>query len=149
MCDSWRPWVSHAAPRALALLWAVYCASRIVAYEETTPPQLSAVAALLLVPLWAVWAVAAVLLALGGLVPPQAGNTSKRLARGMRQWGMTISLSLLAMWAAAFLITDVNRGWVSAGNYLMLALFAGWAGWVASRDLADVRAVREEEGADA
>lgn len=67
----------------------------------------------------------------------------------MRQYGMTISSALLLVWAVAFFISDFHRGWVTGGSYLMLVAFSGWSGWVASRELADVRAVREEEGADA
>lgn len=133
--------MSRAAPRLLALLWAAYDGSRALAYLDTSPPQLEAVAAIL--PLWIPWALATALLVLGALVPPQAGRRSQQAARLMRQHGMTITTALLLVWAVAFIISDFDRGWVSGGSYLMLACFSGWAGWVASRELADVRAVRE------
>lgn len=47
---SWKGSASRFAPRALALLWAIFGASRVVAYINTSPPQLAAVAAVL--PLW-------------------------------------------------------------------------------------------------
>lgn len=143
MPGSWRSRVSRAAPRLLALLWAAYDASRVLAYLDTSPPQLEAVAAIL--PLWIPWTLATALLILGGLVPPHAGRRSQRAARLMRQYGMTLTTALLLVWGAAFLISDFNRGWVTAASYLMLACFSGWSGWVASRHVADVRAVREED----
>lgn len=146
MCDSWRSWVSHAAPRVIALLWAAFTLTRALAYTHGAPPQLVDVAIILPVPLWVVWGIAAVLLGLGGLVPPRAGAGSQKAARLMRQWGLTVAASLLLMWAASFLLSDSERGWVSAANYLMLAFFAGWSGWIASREVASVRAVNEERG---
>lgn len=142
MVRSWRARASRFAPRGLSLLWSAFGASRALAYVDTSPPQLEAVAAVM--PLWVPWAVASGLLALGGLVPPRAGQSSKRIARLMRQYGITITTALLLVWGAAFLISDFDRGWVSATSYIMLACFSGWSGWVASRDVADVRAVREE-----
>lgn len=142
MPGSWRSRVSRAGPRVLALLWAAYDGSRALAYLDTSPPQLGSVAAIL--PLWIPWTIATVLLILGGLVPPRAGHCSQQAARLMRQYGMTITTALLLVWGAAFLLSDFNRGWVSAVSYIMLACFSGWSGWVASRNVADVRAVREE-----
>lgn len=142
MPGSWRSRVSRAAPRLLALLWAAYDGSRALAYLDTSPPQLESVAAIL--PLWIPWTLATALLILGSLVPPQAGRRSQRAARIMRQYGMTLTTALLLVWGAAFLISDFSRGWVTAASYLMLVGFSGWTGWVASRDVADVRAVREE-----
>ena len=142
MPNSWRAWVSRAAPRLLALLWAAYDGSRALAYLDTSPRQLESVAAIL--PLWVPWTLATVLLILGSLVPPQAGHRSQQAARLMRQYGMTLTTALLLVWGAAFLLSDFSRGWVSAVSYLMLACFSGWARWVASRECADVRAVREE-----
>lgn len=134
--------MSRAAPRLLALLWAVYSTSRALAYVDSSPPQLAAVADL--VPLWIPWSAAAVLLMLGGLVPSRAGTRSQCGARLMRQYGMTISSALLLVWGTAFILSDFHRGWVTASSYLMLVAFSGWSGWLASRDVADVRAVREE-----
>lgn len=142
MPGSWRSRVSVAGPRVLALLWAAYDASRAIAYIDSSPPQLAAVAVWL--PLWIPWTIATVLLLLGGMVPPRAGCQSQQAARLMRQWGMTLTTSLLLIWATAFFVSDFHRGWVTAGSYLMLVAFSGWSGWVASRDVADVRAVREE-----
>ena len=141
MPSSWRSRVSRAAPRLLALLWAAYDGSRALAYLDTSPPQLSSVGEWM--PLWIPWALATVLLILGGLAPPQAGRRPQRVARLMRQYGTTITTALLLVWGAAFLISDFDRGWVSAVSYLMLACFSGWSGWIASRHVADVRAVRE------
>lgn len=142
MPRSWKSRVSRAGPRILALLWAAYDGSRLLAYWSVSPPQLTAVA--VLIPLWIPWAVATALLTAGALVPPRAGTTSKAAARLMRQWGMTLTTGLLMVWGTAFLISDFSRGWVTATSYVMLAAFSGWAGWIASRDVADVRVVREE-----
>ncbi len=142
MPGSWRSRVSRAAPRVLALLWAIYDGSRALAYVDRSPPQLEAVAAI--IPLWLPWTVATILLVLGGLVPRRAGPRARQAARLMRQYGMTITTGLLLVWAAAFTLSDFSRGWVTGGSYLMLVAFSGWAGWIASRHVADVRAVREE-----
>lgn len=143
MPSSWRGRWSRAAPRAISLLWSAYTGSRALAYVDTSPPQLEAVAAIL--PLWIPWAAATVLLVLGALVPPQLPPVHSTVARIMRQYGMTASMALLMVWGAAFLISDFSRGWVTAGSYVMLGVFAAWSGTVASRELADVRAVLDEE----
>lgn len=140
---SWRATASRAAPRVAALLWAAYDLSRVLAYVDSSPPQLSAVSEWM--PLWIPWAVATTMLVLGGLVPTGAAGWAKRHARWLRQWGMTITLSTLTVWGVAFLVADFSRGWVTAGSYLMLAGFALACGWVASREVASVRAVREGE----
>lgn len=140
---TWKAKASRLAPRAAALLWATYDASRSLAYLDTSPPQLSSVGEWM--PLWIPWAATTALLVLGALVPTNAGEKSKHLARLMRQWGMTLTLSLLLVWGVAFIISDFTRGWVTGGSYIMLAAFAGWSGWVASRDLANVQAVKQEE----
>lgn len=143
MPASWRATVSRAAPRVAALIWAGYDLSRALAYIDSSPPQLAAVSAW--VPLWIPWAVATAMLILGGLVPTGAPGWAKRTARWMRQWGMTITLAAVTVWGVAFLVADFSRGWVTAGSYLMLAGFALICGWVASREVASVRAVREGE----
>lgn len=135
-------WVSRAAPRIAALGWALYGLSRALAYIDSSPPQLSGVATLM--PLWMPWAVATALLVLGGLVPIKAGPRSKAIARTLRKWGMTLTFSWLIVWGVAFIVADVSRGWVTATSYLALAVFALISGWVASRDVASVRAIAEE-----
>lgn len=136
----WQSALSRAAPRVAALTWAAYAITRVAAYASTSPPQLRQVHEIL--PLWIPWTVAATLLILGGLVPPRAGRRSKALARGMRQWGSVISTMTLGIWAVAFLLADASRGWVSAVNYFMLTAFAVLSGWIMSREVASVRAVR-------
>lgn len=140
---TWKAKASRLAPRALSLLWATYDASRILAYVDSSPPQLATVS--LWVPLWVPWTIITILLTLGALVPPQASHQSRHVARLMRQWGMTLTLSLLLVWGVAFIVSDFARGWVTGGSYIMLAVFAGWSGWVASRDIANVQAVTQEE----
>lgn len=136
----WESALSRAAPRVAALTWAVYALTRVAAYASTSPPQLRQVHEIL--PLWIPWIVVATLLIFGGLVPPRAGQRSRSLARGMRQWGSVISTMTLGIWAVAFLLADASRGWVSAVNYFMLTAFAVLSGWIMSREVASVRAVR-------
>lgn len=140
---TWKAKASRAAPRAAALLWAGFDLSRALAYWNTSPAQLTEVAQV--VPLWIPWAVATVLLALGGLVPTNAGPRSRHVARSMRQWGITISVMLLMVWGVSFIVADSSRGWVTALSYLMLATYAAICGWVASREVASVHAIREGE----
>ena len=142
VANSWRSKASRGAPRLLALLWAVYAASRALAYVDTSPRQLDAVSSL--VPLWLPWAVVALMLVLGGCVPARADACPRIAARSLRQWGMTGCFALLLMWGGAFIVSDFARGWVTAGSYVMLAVFALVSGFFASREVASVYAVREE-----
>ncbi|ALC05903.1 hypothetical protein CDES_07470 [Corynebacterium deserti GIMN1.010] len=142
---TWQSALSRAAPRVLALLWAGYATTRIVAYIDSAPPQLAVIHSIL--PLWVPWAVAAVLLTLGALVPPWGSDRQKRIAQHMRQWGSTVSSATIMAWAAAFLVADVSRGWVSAANYVMLGVFALVSGWIMSREVASVHAIREDMNA--
>lgn len=140
---TWKAKGSRVAPRAAALLWAGFDFSRAVAYWDTSPAQLSEVAQFM--PLWIPWTVAGALLTLGGLVPTNAGPRSRHAARSMRQWGITISVMLLMVWGVSFIVADSSRGWVTALSYLMLATYAGICGWVASREVASIHAIREGE----
>lgn len=140
---SWKAQASRAAPRAAALTWAVYDASRVAAYWETSPSQLSEVA--VFIPLWIPWAVATFLLVVGGCVTPGVGPRSKKIALGMRQWGITLTVMLLMVWGVSFIVTDHARGWVTAGSYVMLAGAASISGLVVSREVASVTAIREHD----
>lgn len=139
---SWRGRASRAAPRVLALIWAGYAITRIVAYWGSAPQQLVVIHEIL--PLWVPWSVAATLLILGALVPPWVSGRQKRVAQLMRQWGSTVSSATIMAWSGAFLMADSARGWVSAVNYLMLGIFALVSGWIMSREVASVHAVRED-----
>lgn len=139
--SSWKAQASRAAPRAAALTWAAYDASRVAAYWATSPAQLSDAAAFM--PLWVPWAVATFLLVAGGCVPPGAGPRSTKFALGLRQGGITLTVMLLMVWGVSFVVSDHSRGWVTAGSYVMLAGFASVSGWVASREVASVTAIRE------
>ena len=141
--SSWKAQASRAAPRAAALIWAVYDVTRAAAYWDTSPAQLSEVATVM--PLWIPWAIATFLLTAGGCVPLGAGPRSKKLALGMRQWGITLTVMLLMVWGVSFIVTDSSRGWVTAASYVMLAVFASISGWVASREVASVTAIREHD----
>ena len=141
--SSWKAQASRAAPRAAALIWAAYDATRAAAYWTTSPAQLSEVATVM--PLWIPWTIAPFLLTAGGCVPPRAGPQSKKLALGMRQWGITLTVMLLMVWGVSFIVADSSRGWVTAGSYVMLAVFASISGWVASREVASVTAISEHD----
>lgn len=140
---AWKAQASRLAPRAAALTWAVYNVSRAVAYWDTSPAQLSDAAGVM--PLWIPWTVAAFLLIAGGCSPPGGGSRSKKIALGMRQGGIALTVALLMVWGVSFIVADHSRGWVTAGSYVMLAVFASASGLVASREVASVTAIREHD----
>lgn len=46
---------------------------------------------------------------------------------------MVLSVILLALWGLEFISSDVERGWVSGKNYLMLAVNGLFFGYLVSR----------------
>lgn len=126
-------------PRLISLAWALWVIPTAFAYVDGSPPQLVSAEALLMLPIWVVWALAAALLVLGSLVPPGASERQLEAARWMRVVGLAICAGLLIMWGAAFLGADGGRGWVSAKNYLFMALAAIVSAYLSGRDRARVR----------
>lgn len=120
-------------PRLLALYWAKWAVQTTIAYVETVPPQLVGVDSVTPVPLWLIWIVPAIMLALGVAIPPKASARSQNVARGLRIGG-TFLLSIgLIVWTAAFYL-DPPRGWVSAKNYEALAVMVAFTSWFIARD---------------
>lgn len=113
------PWV----PRLTALGWAIFAALTALAYYGVSPAQLEVPSSLLPGGLWVAWAFAAVLLMIGALVPPNASETQRGIARWFRIAGIAVIAALLAMWTDAF-ISSGDRGWVSGKNYLALLVAA-------------------------
>lgn len=133
-------WVQRYLPRMLALAWAAWAAATTVAYLDKVPPQLEAVDGAISAPVWLLWAVAAVLLVAGVLVPSPAPDTAHAIARWSRITGMTIITAELVVWTAAFFV-DQPRGWVSGKNYAMLLVMALFCTWTIARDKARGKAV--------
>lgn len=130
-------WVQRYLPRLLATVWAVWSAATAVAYVDMVPKQLEAVDDVIPLPVWTVWAAAAVLLALGVLVPSMVSDRSQEVARWMRIIGMTIIAAELVIWSVAFFV-EQPRGWVSGKNYLLLAVLALFSTWTIARDRARI-----------
>lgn len=107
------------APRLVALTWGTYAATTALAYLDASPGQLEIPANILPGGLWAAWALAAILLVLGAIIPPSRTNAELSVARWFRVAGMAIIAALLAMWTDSFFGAS-DRGWVSGKNYLML-----------------------------
>lgn len=133
-------WVQRYLPRLLALAWAAWATSTTIAYLDKVPPQLEAVDGAISAPVWLLWAVAAVLLVAGVLVPSPAPDTAHTIARWSRIAGMTIITAELVVWTAAFFV-DQPRGWVSGKNYAMLLVMALFCTWTIARDKARGKAV--------
>lgn len=121
-------------PRIIALVWAVWVIPTSYAYVDGAPVQLMAVEGLLHVPIWAVWALAAVLLILGAAVPPKAPGCHQEVARWLRIIGMAIVAALLMLWGGAFFETGVERAWVTGKNYIFMGLLAGAMTFIVGRD---------------
>lgn len=121
-------------PRIIALAWAMWVIPTSYAYVGGAPIQLMAVEGLLHVPIWAVWALAAVLLILGAAVPPKAPDCHQEVARWLRIIGMAIVAALLVLWGGAFFETGVERAWVTGKNYLFMGFLAGAMTFIVGRD---------------
>lgn len=128
-----------ALPRGIALVWAAWGAATAYAYLDGAPPQLATVENLLHMPLWILWATAAVLLVCGALVPPKAPQRAQETGAWLRGIGLAITAGLLGAWSVEFFATDASRGWVSAKNYVILAACAIHHAWVIGRNRAPRR----------
>lgn len=114
--------LSRTAPRWLALAWAVWSALTAAAYLDAAPRQLEVTATILPLPLWAAWTVAALILTLGAIIPPQMPPRHHQVARWFRIVGISIVTALLVLWVGAF-FGEGERGWVSAKNYALMCVF--------------------------
>lgn len=117
-------WFMRVTPRKAALVWSLFCWSRVVAYWDTVPKQLERVHFMTpdFVHLWMLWAVPAILLLAGSL--PEAIPYGEKVVRLCRVLGGVAAASMLSIWAVAFFEADSNRSWVSASNYVFLAIGA-------------------------
>lgn len=128
------------SPRVLALLWAIYAGATSLGYVGKAVDALNPVEAVL--PTGspaAAWALATMLLLVGAVLPP-TGPPAK-YGRMARLAGITLAGALLMMWATSYFIDAVdnhNRMWVSAKNYLMLAISAFASATVMGRNNAIV-----------
>lgn len=124
-------WAVARSPRGVAAVWALWAWATALAYADTTPSQLDPVTKL--IPgtgvAW-LWGAAAVLLTIGAVVPSGARDSPTRVdnvARGCRIAGLAMVTGLLIAWGVTYAYDSVhmeNRLWVSAKNYLLLALVA-------------------------
>lgn len=110
------------SPRVISLAWAIWAWSTAAAYWDVTPSQLDPVAALL--PgnwvFWA-WTIAATMLTAGAAIP------GTRISRAARITGLSLTAGLLISWGMAYIwetLQHGNRMWVSAKNYIFMALVA-------------------------
>lgn len=133
-------YVERYLPRLLAVAWAAWAAATAVAYVQLVPKQLEAVDGAIATPVWLLWAVAAVALLLGVLVPSRASARAKDWASWLRIIGMMIVTAELVIWTFAFFV-DEPRGWVSGKNYAMLLVNALFSTWMIARDRARVKRV--------
>ncbi|WCZ37866.1 hypothetical protein [Corynebacterium jeddahense] len=133
-------YVERYLPRLLAVAWAAWAAATAVAYVHLVPKQLEAVDGAIATPVWLLWAVAAVALLLGVLVPSRASDRATDWASWLRIIGMMIVTAELVIWSVAFFV-DEPRGWVSGKNYAMLLVNALFSTWMIARERARVKRV--------
>ena len=116
------------APRIIALGWAAWATSTAWAYIDGAPAQLQRIEDTFRVDVWVLWAISAVALFAGALIPA-SGERLQSITGWLRGGGLALSSALLGLWAMEFLATDATRGWVSGKNYLLLAACALSHSW--------------------
>ena len=120
----YRPRVS---PRWLSAGWATWAWITSLSYIGVEPAALNPAAALIPgVSLAVAWALVALILTVGAVLPPRPGAVG-RVGRAARAVGITVLAGMLAAWAATYAIdsiVDGGRLWVSAKNYFALAVAA-------------------------
>lgn len=133
-------WAQLAVPRVIALGWSAWAAATAVAYFDGAPPQLERLEETIrIIPIWGMWATAAVLMALGAVLPTISIGRLKDLAGWLRGGGLAITAGLLGLWAVEFFVADQDRGWVSGKNYMLLAAAALTHSWYVGRHRAPPR----------
>lgn len=115
--------------RAIAVVWAVWCVATALAYVDQTPETLMRTEEMLHVPIWIAWTSASGFLLLGAIIPPSDRDWVKRLGAMLRGIGMAIAAAMLALWGLEFMTGDMERGWVSGKNYLLLSMCALVSSW--------------------
>ena len=120
-----RPRVS---PRWLSAGWATWAGITALAYVGVEPAALDPAAALIPgMSLAVAWALVALALTVGAILPPNPGAVG-RVGRAARAVGITALAAMLAAWAATYLFDtimgDGGRMWVSGKNYAALAVAA-------------------------
>ena len=120
-----RPRVS---PRWLSAGWATWAGITALAYVGVEPAALDPAAALIPgMSLAVAWALVALALTVGAILPPTPGVVG-RVGRAARAVGITALSGMLAAWAATYLFDtimgDGGRMWVSGKNYAALAVAA-------------------------
>mgnify|MGYP007100460471 CR=1 FL=1 len=128
-----RDYIQQHLPRLLAVMWALWNMATAAAYVDRVPPQLEVVDKATSVPLWTIWALATIALALGVLAPSTAPDKVQDVARWLRIGGMMIACAALIVWTVAFFY-DEPRGWVTGKNYALLAAMAAFTTWTIARD---------------
>lgn len=123
-------------PRLIATVWAVYAAATSYGYYGHSVTALTPVEAALPAGSPALaWAAASLLLAIGAATSPRGKWAA--LGRVSRTAGIAICGALLTMWASSYAIDaiyDGSRMWVSAKNYLLLAITAAASATVMGRN---------------
>lgn len=128
-----RHWIERHVVILLTIGWIAWDVSTAAAYIDGAPRQLQTAEELIHVPIWLAWVFAAALLAVGTLIPTKRGVKWRNAAASIRGLGLAINAGLLGMWGYEFLSTDVERGWVSAKNYIFMTFVALHHGWVISK----------------
>lgn len=120
-------------PRIIALYWVKWATQTAVAYLDLVPKQLAWVDSFTPIPLWSWWAMCAVLLFLGAIVPPCAGPRAQDIARYLRVSGVGLIALALCVWTIVF-YAEHPRGWVSGKNYELIFLAAAASAWALGKN---------------
>lgn len=123
-------------PRLIATVWAIYAVATSYGYYGHSVTALTPVEAVLPAGSPALaWAAASLLLAIGAVAPPTGRWAA--LGRVSRTVGIAICGALLTLWASSYAIDAIHEGsrmWVSAKNYLLLAITAAASATVMGRN---------------
>lgn len=116
------------SPRWLSAGWATWAGITSLSYVGVQPTALDPAAALIPgMSLAVAWALVALALTVGAVLPPRPGAVG-RVGRAARAVGITALAAMLAAWAATYLFDtimgDGGRMWVSGKNYAALAVAA-------------------------
>lgn len=121
----YRPRVS---PRWLSAGWATWAGITSLSYVGVQPAALNPAAALIPgMSLAVAWALVALFLTIGAVLPPRPGVVG-RVGRAARAVGIIVLAGMLAAWAATYgfdaITGEGGSMWVSGKNYAALAVAA-------------------------
>lgn len=121
----YRPLLS---PRWLSAGWATWAGITSLSYVGVQPSALGPAVTLLPgMSLAVAWALVALALTVGAVLPPKPGAVG-RVGRVARAVGITVLAGMLAAWAATYAFDTImgegGRMWVSGKNYAALAVAA-------------------------